>query len=118
MLDLLGMIAALDRPRLLVNAARLGVDDYSRTLHLPRLFKTTAAPRSGEAILKLLEMEAMLEERRKLQAADYTTARHVAVLIALLGEARFLRAAQRRPTLVAAPLPGTAVEAPVEAIAA
>lgn len=95
MLDLLGMIAALNRPRLLVNAARFGVDDYSRASHLPRLVGGTLPARSGEAIMRLLEVEAGLEDRRAKAAADYSAARHVAVLIALMGEARLLRAAHR-----------------------
>jgi hypothetical protein len=101
MLDLLGMIATLDRPRLLVSAARFGVDGYDRAKHLPRLIGGPVAPRVGEAIVKLLDLEAMLESKRQAKSADYTHLRHVSVLIALLGEARALRAANR-PTLVAA----------------
>lgn len=95
MQDLLGMIAALNRPRLLVQAARHGVDEYSRLSHLPRLIGTTTAPRTGAALLRLLEVEADLEDRRAKASADYPVARHVAVLIALMGEARLLRAMSR-----------------------
>lgn len=95
MLDLLGMIGSLNRPRLLVSAARFGVDDYSRTAHLPRLLKVAAPPRTGEAILQLLRIEAGLEAKRVACAADYAVARHVAVLVALMGEARLLRATHR-----------------------
>lgn len=95
MLDLLGMIGALNRPRLLVSAARFGVDDYSRSAHLPRLLKVAAPPRTGEAIVKLLDLEAALEAKRASGSADYAVARHVAVLAALMGEARILRASYR-----------------------
>ena len=101
MLDLLGMITTLDRPRLLVSAARFGVDDYSRAVHLPRLLQGEVPARTGEAILRLLEVEADVEAQRMAAAADYSAARHVAVLIALMGEARLLRASQRTPTLAA-----------------
>ena len=101
MLDLLGMIATLDRPRLLVSAARFEVEGYDRARHLPRLIGTPSAPRAGEAIVKLLDLESMLESKRRAKSADYTHARHVSVLVALLGEARALRAASR-PALVAA----------------
>ena len=93
MQDLLGMIAMLNRPRLLVQAARFGVDNYSRTSALPRLLGTLGAPRSGLAVIRLLEMEGDLEDRRVGRSADYPIARHVEVLIALMGEARLLRAA-------------------------
>lgn len=95
MLDLLGMIASLNRPRLLVSAARFGVEDYDRALHLCRLIGGPRPPRFGEAILRLLDAESALEHKRAADAADYSAARHVAVLVALLGEARLLRAASR-----------------------
>lgn len=95
MQDLFGMINALNRPKLLVRAARFGVDEYSRDRHLSRILKQDALPRSGVAILKLLEIEADLEDRRTQKAADYSIARHVEVIIALMGEARVLRATTR-----------------------
>lgn len=95
MLDLSGLIATLNRPRLLVSAARFGVDDYHREAHLPRLLGRPAPARNGEAVMHLLGVEAELDERRRLGTADYSPARHVGVLTALLGEARLLRAARR-----------------------
>jgi hypothetical protein len=94
MSDLLGLIAALDRPSLLVRAARLGVRAYSRAAHLPRLLDVEAAPPTGPAILRLLTAEAELEGARRAGAL-YEPGRHVAVLAALLGEARVLRAGLR-----------------------
>ncbi len=95
MQDILGMIGALNRPRLLVQAARFGVDDYNRATCLARLLKSLSLPRYGEAILRLLDIEADLNNRRVAGAADYSIARHVEVLIALMGEARLLRAIMR-----------------------
>lgn len=95
MQDILSMIASLNRPRLLVQAARFGVDQYNRLAHLPRLLGTLALPRSGAAILRLMEIEADLNDRRLAQAADYPVARHVEILIAIMGEARELRAYTR-----------------------
>lgn len=95
MQDVLGMIAGLNRPRLLVRAARFGVDDYDHSLHLPRLLGPGHLPRTGEAIVRLLDIEADINDRRVGAAADYSIARHVAVLIALMGEARLLRAMTR-----------------------
>ena len=42
-----------------------------------------------------MDIEAALNERRAQHAADYAVARHVEVLIALMGEARLLRATAR-----------------------
>ncbi|SMY07363.1 DUF6477 family protein [Flavimaricola marinus] len=91
MQDLPSMIASLSRPSLLVGAARFGVDEYERNRCLPRLLHMAAAPKPGQAILKLLEIKADLNDKRKAKMADYAIARHVEVLIALMGEARVLR---------------------------
>lgn len=92
MQDILSMIASLNRPRLLVRAARFGVDDYSRSTHLPRLLGGVAPIRPGAAVIRLIEIEATLNDKRVAGAADYSVARHVEVLIAIMGEARQLRA--------------------------
>lgn len=90
------MISALRRPGLLIRAARLGVEDYDRHRHLPRLLKVSAPPRPGRAVMQLLELEAGHEDRRSVKSADYSVAKHLEVLIALLGEARVLRATYPR----------------------
>lgn len=92
MQDLAGMIAALHRPSLLVRAARFGVDDYRRSHRLPRLLGTTAIPGPGPTILALIEIERELNDLRCQPGAPYSAAAHVDVLIALMGEARALRA--------------------------
>ena len=37
MQDILSMLSAIHRPRLLMRAARFGAEDYRREVHLPRL---------------------------------------------------------------------------------
>lgn len=85
------MIAGLKRPSLLVGAARFGLDDYDRARCLPRVLRTAAAPKPGPAIVRLLEIESELNDMRRAKAADYAIARHVELLIALMGEARVLK---------------------------
>jgi len=99
MQDILTRVTSLNRPRLLVRAARFGLDDYNRATQLPRLLAHLSLPRPGEAIVRLLDIEATLEERRVGHMADYSVARHVEVLIALMGEARLLRAVTRQVPL-------------------
>ena len=91
MLDLYTRISALKRPPLLARAARFGVDDYRRHQHLRKILKCGNLPRHGKAIIQLLDLEAELESWRRAQAATYRPARHVEVLIALLGEAHLMR---------------------------
>ena len=90
MTDLLTMLKHLHRPRLLIRAARFGVEDYSRTRDLPRLIKCTGLPGPARAITALMNEEGYLEEKRQTGDADYSIARHIELLIALMGEARLL----------------------------
>ncbi len=94
MKDLISMIAGLKRPTLLTRAARIGAAHYQRERHLRAALDMATLPRPGEALMMLMELEAELNERRQTRDANYAPARHVGILIALLGEANALRAAQ------------------------
>ncbi len=93
MQDILGMVQQLRRPRLLVRAARIGAQEYRRDPHLMRVLGQTALPRPGSAMMKLMDLEAALNESRCSDDASYSISRHVEVLAAMMGEARLLRAA-------------------------
>lgn len=92
MQDIQTLIASLRRPSLLVTAARHGADIYDRKRDLAPLLRNDALPRHGEAIFKLLDLEAEQDERRRAKAADYALRRHVGLLSAILAEARALSA--------------------------
>lgn len=92
MTDLLTLLQNLRRPRLLIRAARLGVEEYRRDQFLGRLLGLGAPRRSGPVLMRLIEMEAEINAARIAESAGYSIARHVEVLIAMMGEARLLRA--------------------------
>ena len=92
MQDILTMLNTLRRPRLLMRAARIGADDYRRSVHLPRLLGYGGLPRHGAALMRLIEIEAGLNEQRVVEDSSYSLLRHIDVLIAIVGEARTLRA--------------------------
>ncbi|MDW3184117.1 MULTISPECIES: DUF6477 family protein [unclassified Roseobacter] len=94
MQDLLSMLHAIRRPPLLMRAARIGAEDYRRTVHLPRLLGYGVLPRHGAALFRLIEIESDLNAQRTGGDTSYSLIRHVDVLIAMLGEARVLRASQ------------------------
>lgn len=94
MQDVLGLLSNLKRPRLLVRTARIGALEYRRELHLPRLLGQSQLPRSGDALMKLAELEFELNEKRLREDAGYALTRHVDVLIAMVAEARILRASR------------------------
>lgn len=93
MQDVLSYLSQLNRPRLLVRAARIGTQDYRREVHLPRLLGVAQSPKSGDALLRLSEIESNLNEKRLAQDASYSLTKHVDILIAIVAEARILRAA-------------------------
>ena len=91
MTDIIRSLSTLRRPRILISAARAGIADYRRERDLKRLLKNTkAAPE--QTIGTLLAEEGLLEETRSQGDATYSIQRHVAVLTALLAEARLAAA--------------------------
>ncbi len=86
--DPLSRFSALNRPRILVRAARIGIADYSRSRSLKRLLPGEAVPSPGLAFDALLEREAALNAVRRDGGAAYSAARHVELLAALINEAR------------------------------
>ena len=92
MLDLQTRIATLQRPSLLARAARFGVDEYRRSVHLRRILQTDRLPKHGAAVMQLLEREAEMDTQRREKTGHYRPAHHVEVLIAILGEAKLMRA--------------------------
>ena len=94
MQDILSMLNALRRPRLLMRAARIGAEDYRRNAHLPRLLGYGQMPRHGAALMRLVEIESDLNDQRLSEDSAYSLLRHIDVLIAIVGEARIMRASQ------------------------
>ena len=81
-------ISRLKRPKLLVNAAQMGLKDYRRTRHLPRILRGPIPSKSYGVLAALCDMESHLNSLRRTRDATYSAARHVEVLIALMAEGR------------------------------
>lgn len=86
MTDLRNALSALQRPRILVGAARKGLALYRRDRDLPRILGE--APATGGSGEKLIGLEQRLEQTRASGDITYSVSRHIAVLTALLAEAR------------------------------
>ena len=97
MQDALTILHKLRRPKMLMRAAQIGVAEYKRVAHLPRLLGYGRMPKQSEAILKLIEMEKNLKALRKAGESADNPLRHIDVMIAIVGEARDLRASQPKP---------------------
>lgn len=105
--DILHRLDALRRPRLLIRTARIGAEEYRRDIHLPRLLGHGGLPRNAPALERLMDIEAGMDQSRRAGEAAYSTIHHVEVMIAVMGEARLLRAMHppltpHRPVAVAA----------------
>lgn len=92
MQDLTTILANLRRPQLLIRAARLGVAQYRRGVHLRSVLQCGTLPVGGAALLRLIELEEEIDRARRSGDATYSSLRHVSVLIAMMGEARLLHA--------------------------
>lgn len=79
-------LSQLRRPKLLIQAARLGQSDYRRERDLKRLGGQGLQPHA--VVAHLLDVEDGIEAERLDGAAGYSVARHIDVLIAVLAEAR------------------------------
>ncbi|HBG99039.1 MAG: hypothetical protein JKP98_06720 [Rhodobacteraceae bacterium] len=88
MTELAEALSALRRPKLLLDAARHGQSGYRRERDLGRLLRAPRLPAAPRAIAALLAEEDRMEEERRSGAGTYSLRRHVALLIALLAEAR------------------------------
>lgn len=90
MTDALTTLSDLRRPSLLIRAARHGVADYDRGARLNRFLEPGADTSSETVLNALLTAEAEVEQHRQAGLATYSITRHIELLIALMGEARYL----------------------------
>lgn len=90
MTDFRTLLANLRRPRLLIRAAKHGVQDYRRERDLRRLIADGVIPTPEVALQQLLTEEEDAETTRKAGDAAYSLTRHVDLLIALIAEARLI----------------------------
>lgn len=98
MQDVLSILSQINRPRLLIRAARLGAREYRRDRHLQRLLGYGQLPRPAAALMRLIDIERIQDEMRREDDAGYSLPRHLDVLIAIMGEADLMRSARASAT--------------------
>ena len=79
-------LESLRRPRLLINAARFGLSDYDREAVLARILGRPALKDDRFYLNELLELEATQNDKRLARDAQYSIARHVDLMVALIAE--------------------------------
>jgi Family of unknown function (DUF6477) len=97
--DPIARLTNVRRPKILVRAARAGVTDYRRERDLKRFMRNPKAISPDAVFETLLAEEARLEDVRTKGDATYSAQRHVAVLTALIAEARRLPSFRPEPVL-------------------
>ena len=90
MLDIHSLMKNLKRPKILVQAARFGLDDFKRHAELQRLLKRDQVPTPSRAIIELIDLENEINARRVSHDATYQLAEHINVLTAIMSEQRLL----------------------------
>lgn len=83
----------LNRPKLLVRAARIGLNEYNRNRTLRRVLQMENVPEPGSALEDLLHHEDAADQARREGVVAYSPARHIELLVALISEARLADAA-------------------------
>ncbi|MAM60534.1 DUF6477 family protein [Maritimibacter sp. UBA3975] len=77
-------LTRLRRPKLLLRAARHGLESFDRTRDLKRILGR--APRTTSEIDALLDRESGLDAARRTGDVSYAPHHHVAVMTAVLAE--------------------------------
>lgn len=90
MTEIRSLPGRLQRPRLLIRAARHGLADYRRERDLKRLIGTGGQAGPDAALPRLMQEEERMETRRLCGDLGYSFARHIDLLIAVIAEARLL----------------------------
>lgn len=88
MTDARTIMQQMQRPKILIRAARLGLCDYQRQRDLRRLGHISVQPE--QSILDLLAQEQSVENQRRTGDLTYSIAHHIDLLIALMSEIRLL----------------------------
>jgi len=88
MTDFRTTVQQLQRPKMLIHAARMGLTDYRRDRDLRRLGHMSLPPEL--ALPHLLQAEELAEEKRRRGDLGYSPLQHIDLLIAVLSEMRLL----------------------------
>jgi hypothetical protein len=74
------------RPKILMNAAKIRLQTYSRNRDLKRLIGRSKLPEPRHALECLIRRENRLEQARKMGTADYDMNLHIHIMTAVLQE--------------------------------
>ncbi|RJE79813.1 DUF6477 family protein [Paracoccus sp. JM45] len=89
------------RPVVLIRAAREGQKSWKRDRDLPQLLRVDRCPAPAHALARLRAEEAIQNDMRLKQLAEYNLKRHVLLMIAIMAEMRVAIQAAPAPMAIA-----------------
>ena len=89
-MQLLGVLENIARPKILLTAARICMETYTRDTELKRLLGAQYASHPDQVLNRLSRQETKLEDARKCGSAAYDMRLHIQVMTALLQELHLL----------------------------
>ena len=87
---------SLKRPKILINAAKLGLETYNRVTCLGSFLTLSTNQPPAQILQSLIDKEGRLNQMRLQQHVQYNIALHVTVLTALIAETTEIESAQKQ----------------------
>lgn len=88
---------SVKRPKILINAANLGLKTYNRASCLGTFLALNMNEHSAQILRSLIDKEGQLNKMRLQQHVQYNIALHVTVLTALIAETKEIERAEKQP---------------------
>lgn len=86
------LLSQIRRPRLLMRAARIAMREYNRERDLKRVLRQDRLLSPLRMLERLIVLEEALEESRVSGDAAYNACQHIEALVAMIAEARLIKA--------------------------
>ena len=88
---------SVKRPKILINAAKLGLETYNRAACLSSFFALSMHQHPAQILRSLIDKEGQLNKMRLQQHVQYNIALHVTVLTAFIAKTKEIERAEKQP---------------------
>ena len=85
------------RPKILINAAKLGLKTYNRATCLGSFLALSMNQHPAQTLQSLSDKEGQLNQMRLQQHVQYNIALHVTILTALIAKTMEIESAEKQP---------------------
>ena len=88
---------SLKRPKILINAAKLGLKTYNRATCLGSFLALSMDQHTAQILQSLIAKEGRLNQMRMQQNVQYNIALHVTIPTALIADTMEIESAKKQP---------------------